>query len=162
MTTLAPGQYTAIVRGKNDGIGVALVEVYDLTGGGASKLANISTRGFVQPGDNVLIGGFILGGGQDANRIVVRGIGPSLLGLGIVNALEDPLLELRNANGALIRSNDNWKDTQQSEIEMTSLAPSNDAESALLAAIPSGNYTAILAGKNQGTGVGLVEVYSLP
>ncbi len=160
--TLSPGQYTAVVRGKDDGIGVGLVEVYDLTGGAGAKLANISTRGFVQTGDNVLIGGFILGGGQSSNQIVVRGIGPSLTGAGIVNALQDPLLELRNSNGVLLQSNDNWKDTQQSQIETTGLSPSNNSESAMVAMIPSGNYTAILAGTNQGTGVGLVEVYSLP
>jgi hypothetical protein len=164
--TLAPAAYTAIVRGKGGASGVALVEAYDLDPNANSKLANISTRGFVDTGDNVMIGGFIIGGGLGVNgagseEVLVRGLGPSLTQRGVPNALQDPTLDLHDGNGAIIASNDNWKDTQQSEIQATGLAPSNDRESAILATIVQGNYTAILRGKNNTTGVGLVEVYKV-
>ncbi len=137
-----------------------MVEAYDLDADPSSKLANISTRGFVQTGDNVMIGGFILGGGTGSSRVVVRGIGPSLSAFGIANPLSDPMLELFDSNGALIDSNDDWR-TKQALIEPTGLQPSNDAESALLLSNPAlGAYTAILRGKNSGTGVGVIEVYS--
>jgi len=159
IATLNPGAYTAVVRGANDTTGIAVVEGYDLDADKSSKLANISTRGFIQTGDNVMIGGFILGGGTGASRVVVRGIGPSLGAFGITNPLLDPMLELHNANGAIIDSNDDWK-TNQAVIQSTGLQPTNDAESALLLSNPApGAYTAILRGKNGGTGVGVVEVY---
>ncbi len=118
----------------------------------SSKLANISTRGFIQTGDNVMIGGFIMGGGTGATRVVMRGIGPSLGALGITNPLVDPMIELHDANGALIDSNDDWR-TNQAVILSTGLAPTNDAESALLLANPApGAYTAILAREEQRNG----------
>jgi hypothetical protein len=164
--TLSPAAYTAIVRGAGNTSGIALVEVYDVDPNENSKLANISTRGLVGVGDNVMIGGFIVRGGLGVNgagseKVLVRGIGPSLTQHGIPNALQDPTLELHNGNGTLIASNDNWKDTQQSQIQATGLAPFNDRESAILATLVQGNYTAVLRGKNNTTGIGLVEVYQV-
>lgn len=161
IATLSPANYTAIVSGKNAMTGVGLVEAYDLDSAADSQLANISTRGFVQTGDNVMIGGFILGGGTGASTVVVRALGPSLSQFGIANPLADPTLELHDGNGLLIQSNDNWKETQQAEIEAAGLAPSNDRESAIVANLSPGAYTAIVAGKDGGIGVGLVEVYNL-
>ena len=158
-TQPAGAAYTAILRGKNGSTGVGLVEAYDLDTAANSKLANISTRGFVDTLDNVLIGGFILGGGSA--KVIVRAIGPSLTGAGVVGALQDPTLELHDALGVSINSNDNWKDTQQSEITATGIPPSNDKESAIVQTLPPGSYTAIVRGKNDTTGVGLVEVYQL-
>jgi hypothetical protein len=159
VATLSPGAYTAVVRGAGNTTGIAVVEGYDLDADQSSKLANISTRGFIQTGDNVMIGGFIMGGGTGATRVVVRGIGPSLGAFGITNPLADPMIELHDANGTLIDSNDNWR-TIQALIQPTGLAPSNDAESALLLTNPApGAYTAILRGTSNGTGVGVVEVY---
>jgi hypothetical protein len=159
IATLSPGAYTAVVRSANNATGIAVVEGYDLDADKSSALANISTRGFVQTSDNVMIGGFILGGGNGASRVVVRGIGPSLGAFGIINPLLDPMIELHNANGAIIDSNDDWR-TNQASIQSTGLQPTNDAESALLLSNPApGAYTAILRGKNGGTGVGVVEVY---
>jgi hypothetical protein len=126
-----------------------------------SILANISTRGLVQTGDNVMIGGFILGGGDDGAQVLIRAIGPSLTQFGVADALADPTLELHNANGDLAGSNDNWKSLQQTEIEATGLAPQDDAESALLAELAPGSYTAIVAGRDGSVGVGLVEIYAL-
>ena len=164
--TLAPATYTAIVLGSGGTSGVALVEAYDLDPGANSKLVNISTRGFVSTGDNVMIGGFIVRGGlgvdgAGSEEVLVRAIGPSLTQRGVPNALQDPTLDLHDGNGAIIASNDNWKDTQQSEIQATGLAPSDDRESAILATLVQGNYTVILRGKNNTTGVGLVEIYKV-
>jgi hypothetical protein len=155
--------YTAIVRGVNNGTGIGLVEAYDLDRSVDSKLANISTRGFAQAGNNVMIGGFILGPtSNDASSIVVRAIGPSLASVGVANPLQDPTLELRNGDGTLIASNDNWMDSSNKQtIIDNGLAPTNDNESALLAIPAPGNYTAIVSGKNNTTGVALVEVYAL-
>ena len=160
--TLAPGTYTVILSGRNQLTGVALFEIYDLDDSTASRLANISTRGFVQTGDNVLIGGFILGG-SDARNVVVRGIGPSLLRIGLTNALLDPTLELRDSDGTLLIANDNWKDNdvQAHQIKIIGLGPTDNRESALIATLQPGRYTAIIAGKNGGIGIGLVEVYNL-
>ena len=155
---LAPGAYTAVVQGKNGGTGVGLVEAYGFDG--TATLANISTRGLVQSGDNVMIGGFIvLDTGAGATNMIVRAIGPSLAG--VTNALADPTLDLRDANGALVASNDNWKGTQKSEIEATGLAPTDDRESAILRTLAAGAYTVIVQGKNSTTGVGLIEAYNL-
>jgi hypothetical protein len=162
IATLQPGNYTAIVRGVNNTTGIALVEVYDLDPGVDSRLANASTRGFVQTGDNVMIGGFILGGGGGNASVVVRALGPSLTQFGVKGALADPTLELHDGNGALIRSNDNWKETQQTDIEAAQLAPADDRESAIEASLAPGAYTAIVRGARDTTGVGLVEVYRLP
>ena len=160
--TLDPGSYTLILRGKDGATGVGLVEAYDLDPAAGSQLANISTRGLVETGGNVMIGGFILGEGSESTAVLVRAIGPSLTPLGVAGALADPTLELHDANGAIIRSNDNWKETQQTEIEATGLQPQDDLESAISATLAPGAYTAIVAGKNGLTGVALVEVYRLP
>jgi hypothetical protein len=159
--TLAPGAYTAIVKGKNNTSGVGLVEVYDINQSAASKLANLSTRALVGTGDNIVIAGFILGGGANDDRIVVRGIGPSLAALGVANALPDPKLELRNSDGALLASNNDWQDdpTQAAELTAAGLAPGNNLESGLAEALPPGLYTALLSGVNNSAGIGLVEVY---
>jgi hypothetical protein len=159
MTLASDSSYTAILRGTNDTTGVGLVEVYDLDQTANSKLANISTRGFVDTGDNVMIGGFISGNG--VAKVIVRAIGPSLTSFGVPGALQDPTLELHDINGAIIATNDNWRDTQESEIEATGLAPTDDRESAIVATITPSNYTAIVRGNNDTTGVGLVEVYNI-
>jgi N-acetylneuraminic acid mutarotase len=149
--------YTAIVRGANSGTGIGVVEAYDLDRTVNSKLANISTRGFVQTGDNVLIGGLIVVG-QNPLRIIVRAIGPSL---SITGKLADPTLELRDGNGALIRSNDNWRSDQEAEIIATGIPPTNDLESAIVKNLAPGNYTAIVRSANGTPGIALVEVYAL-
>jgi WD40 repeat protein len=166
LVTLSPGAYTAILSGKNGGTGVGLVEVYDLGQGANSRLANISTRGFVDTGDNVMIGGLIVGGGAGGGtaRALVRALGPSVP---VAGALGDPTLELHDGSGALVASNDNWKtrpdgSSQQAEIEATGIQPGNDLESALVRTLPPGSYTAIVRGMNNSTGVGLVETYNLP
>jgi hypothetical protein len=161
IATLAPGAYTAIVRGNGTGVGVGLVEVYDLASAAASKLANLSTRAFVRTGNNVVIAGFILGNGGGDDRVVVRGLGPSLSAFGISNPLQDPTLELRDQNGTLLKSNNDWADDPAQAVEITAagLAPGNAKESAIAATLPPGLYTAILAGTNSGQGVGTVEVY---
>jgi hypothetical protein len=161
VSTLDPGSYTAVVSGKNGGTGVGLVEGYDVDQATNSQLANISTRGFVETGTNVMIGGLILGGGGKDVSVVVRALGPSLTPFGVTGALADPTLELHDANGALIQSNDNWKDTQQTEIEATGFQPTNDMESAIFQTLAPGAYTAIVSGSGGLTGVALVEVYRL-
>lgn len=160
--TLNPGvNYSAALRGKNDGQGIGLVEIYDLDSAAESKLANISTRAFVQGGDNVLIGGIIGGGNGSQPKVLIRAIGPSLTPFGVPNALPDPILELHDKNGALIATNDDWQTDQAAAIQATGLAPSHAKESAILATLLPTNYTAIVKGANNGTGVGLVEVYHL-
>ena len=142
------------------------MEVYNVSLGSGAELANISTRGLVQTGDNALIGGLIVGSGAgfDSTKVYLRALGPSLP---VANALSDPNLELHDGNGTLIDSNDNWKtrpdgSSQQAEIEATTIPPTDDSESALLETLPPGNYTAIVRGKDSLIGVGLVEVYNLP
>jgi hypothetical protein len=161
--TLAPGVYTAIVRGKSDTSGVALVEVYDLDEAVLAQLANISTRALVSTGDSIVIAGFVLGNNTGDDRVIVRGIGPSLTAAGVPNALADPVLELRDGNGALLIANNDWQDNapQAAEITAAGLAPNNDLESGIAATLAPGLYTALLAGLDNGTGVGLVEVYDL-
>ena len=151
------GAYTAIVRDAADGAGVGLVEVYDLGNVQDSKLANIATRGRVQTGNNVMIGGLIIIG-ETAQKVIVRAIGPSL---GIAGQLEDPFLELFDSSGNLISSNNNWRETQQAEIEATTIPPPNDLESAIVASLPPAAYTAVVRGVNDATGVAVVEVYAL-
>lgn len=160
--SLAPGAYTAIVRGKDAGIGVGLVEAYDLDQSNPTRLANISTRGFVDKGTNVMIGGFIAGPiGDGTTKVVVRAIGPSLASAGVANPLQDPTLELHDGNGGMIASNDDWQgDSGAAEIRTNKLDPKDARESALLRALQPGAYTAIVAGKDGTTGVGLVEVYN--
>jgi len=160
-TTLNPGAYTAIVRGKNGSSGVGLIEVYDLSQFVLAKLANISTRASVGTGSNIVIAGFVLGGHNGNDRIVVRGIGPSLSAFGVDNALADPTLELRNSDGALLLANNDWQDDlgQAAELVTAGLAPTNILESGIVTTLSPGSYTALLAGVNNGIGVGLVEVY---
>jgi hypothetical protein len=165
IATLQPNQgYTAIVRGADDTNGIAVVDAYDLSLASNSKLANISTRGFVDTNDNVMIAGFIL---DSQTRVVVRAIGPSLAQVGVSNPLMDPALELRDGQGALLASNDNWKTnaqtnlSQETELRATTLPPGNDFESAIVISLPPGPHTVIVSGRNGGVGVGLVEVYSL-
>jgi acetyl esterase/lipase len=169
IANLAPGNYTAIVRGLSNTTGIALVEVYDLVPETTSVLANISTRGFVQSGENVMIGGFIVQG-TGTKRVIIRAIGPELTQYGISNAMTNPTLELHDANGALLASNDNWRTTiisgiinsdQVGDIRDSGYAPADERESAIIANLPRGNYTAILRGVNNTTGVALVELYDL-
>ncbi len=167
LQTLATGRYTALMRGKGDATGVGLIEVYDLEQSSTPRLSNISARGVVGLGDNVMIGGFIIGGGLGVNghgsgRVIVRGIGPTLTQSGISGALQDPVLELHNSNGTLVAFDDNWKDAQQSEIAATGLAPKDDRESAIATILAQGTYTAILRGRDGTTGIALVEVYNVP
>ena len=171
--TLNPGSYSAIVRGNGNTSGVALIEVYDLNQGVDSRLANLSTRAFVATADNIVIAGFLLNNQSfadrvdqsSAERVILRGIGPSLApgSFPASAVLADPTLELRDANGTLLISNNDWQDNaaQAAEIMAAGLAPTNPLESAIAATLPPGLYTALLAGLNNGTGIGLAEVYDL-
>jgi hypothetical protein len=157
-----PGNYTAILSGRNGTTGIGLVEVYDVATGAFAELTNVSTRGFVGTGEAVMIGGFITGGGNGSTQIVVRGLGPTLTQHGVTDpVLADPFLSLRDGDGNLLWNNNDWKDSQQAEIQATGLAPPNDLESAIVRTVAPGNYTAILSGRNGTTGIGLVEVYKL-
>jgi len=158
---LQPGNYTAILSGKNGTTGVGLVEVYDTSTGASTELTNVSTRGFVGTDDNVLIVGFIANG---STQVVVRGLGPTLAQpqFGVSGALADPVVTLVDGNGNVVKTNNNWKDTQPAAISATGKAPPNDLEAAILAPVAAGNYTAILSGNGGGTGIGLLEVYKLP
>jgi hypothetical protein len=162
---LQPGNYTAILSGKNGTTGVGLVEVYDISPGVFAELTNVSTRGFVGTGNNVMIGGIITSGGNGSTQIVVRGLGPTLAAppFGIAGALADPVVTLVDSNGNIVASNNNWKDKpgQAAAIQATGLAPPNDLESAIIITVAAGRYTAILRGNGGGTGIGLVEVYKL-
>lgn len=162
IATLQPGAYTAILAGKNQTAGIGLVEIYDTDAVAASQLANISTRGFVLTGNDVMIGGFILGG-SGTTGVVARGIGPSLAQFGLNPVLGNPTLELRDSNGALLVANDNWQDDPVSAAQLTALglAPNDAAESGIFTTLPPGAFTAILAGRNGGTGIGLVEIYNV-
>ncbi len=152
-----PGTYTVVVRGRNDTTGISVFEAYDLDQTVDSQLANVSTRGLVQTGDNVLIGGVIVLG-QNARKVIVRAIGPSL---SITGRLEDPALELHDSNGALIVANDNWRSDQEAEIIATTIPPSNNLESAIVRSLAPGNYTAVVRGTNNATGIAVVEAYAL-
>jgi hypothetical protein len=156
--TLDPGAYTAIVRGNGNSTGIGLVDGYDLEQRPDSKLGNIATRGFVSTGDNVLIGGFIVG---EATRVAVRAIGPSLSAAGISGPLQDPTLELVDAHGTVVRANDNWKGIQQADIEASGLQPSDYRESTVIETLTAGNYTAVVRGKNNTVGIAVVEAYNL-
>ena len=162
--TLAPGSYTAIIQGKDGATGVGLVEAYNVTSAPGVKFGDISTRGFVDQGENVMIGGFIVSGqpsAGDAEEVVVRGLGPSLASLGVSGTLQDPVLDLYNGNGDVIASDDNWKDSQATEIEAAGLAPTDDREAAILTTLLAGAYTAVLHGKGTATGNGLIEAYGI-
>lgn len=165
VATLAPGNYTAILDGLGTGVGLGLIEIYDLSSSVPSQLANLSTRASVRTGNNVMIGGFLVGSGSGGGtRVVVRALGPSLASAGVTNPLQDPTLELRNSDGTLLLSNDDWQDNsaQAAEIAAAGLAPSNPDESALVRFLTPGAYTAIVQPRN-GTveGVGLVEIYNI-
>jgi hypothetical protein len=159
VATLAPGAYTAVVSGVSGGQGIALFELYDADPAN-SRIGNISTRGNVAIGDNVMIGGFVIGGNQPS-QVVVRALGPSLSAYGIGGALADPILEVYDSRGSLIYVNDDWRSNQMQEIVATSLAPSNDLEAAIVATLQPGSYTAIVRSAQGSTGIGLVEVYNL-
>jgi hypothetical protein len=155
---LSPGAYTVILAGKGQTTGVGLVEVYDLDQTVDSKLANISTRGFVDKGDNVLIGGTIIVGSGSTN-VLFRALGPSLVG--VSSALQDPMLELHDGQGSIIATNDNWQDSQAAAIRATTIPPSDPREAAILQQLSPGAYTAVVRGKNNTTGVALVEAYQI-
>jgi hypothetical protein len=153
--------YTAVIHGVNNATGVALVEVYDLDSGPGSSVLNISTRGNVETGDNVMIAGFIVGGGGD-QTILARGIGPSLARSGVTDSLADPNLGLYNDQGTQLDFNDDWEDNPDKDaIEATTIPPDDPKESALIQTLAPGTYTAILRGAGSATGTALVEVYAL-
>ena len=163
VTTLSPSaSYTVILAGKNGGTGVGLVEIYDANHAVDSQLANISTRGFVQTGDNVMVGGFILGGSGNTH-VAVRGLGPSLAQFGLSPVLINPTLALHGSNGATLVSNDNWQDdpVQAAQLTAHGLALPDVKESGIFQSLPPGAFTAILAGNNGGTGIALVEIYNV-
>jgi hypothetical protein len=160
IAVLNPGPYTAVLRGKGAATGIGLIEVYDVDVGASSKLSNISTRGQVGTGDNAMIAGVIVSGDAKAH-VIVRALGPSLAAAGIERPLADPTLELRDRDGGLVRSNNNWRETEEAEIMATSIPPTNEAEAAIVADLLPTNYMAIVRGKNDTTGVALVEVYHL-
>jgi hypothetical protein len=162
LVTLAPGAYTALLQGKSMTTGIALAQVYDVAPNANAQPTNLSGRAFVGTGNDVLIGGTIIGGNAGSLRVLVRALGPSLASAGVATPLADPTLSLRDANGNVIANKDNWKDSQQADIAATGKAPPNDHESAILALLAPGNYTAIVAGKNGTTGVALIEFYNLP
>src|SRR4029079_4098492 len=157
---LAPGKYTAIVKGVSNTVVVALLEVCELDTAAGPIHRNISSRGMVQTGNDVMIGGFSVQGSTTEN-VLVRALGATLTSFGVSGALANPTLELRDANGNLVDSNDNWKSTNQAAIMATGLQPPNDLESAILRILSAGNYTAIVRGVNSTSGVALVEVYAL-
>lgn len=157
---LAPGSYTAVLSGVGDSEGVALLELYDLDPS-HSVLSNISTRGQVLSDANPMIGGFIIDGEQAA-KVLVRAIGPSLTAQGVAGALADPVLELRNSDGSLLFENDNWRSTQEQQVIASTIPPTEDRESAIVARLAPGNYTAVVHGNNNSSGIALVEVYNLP
>ena len=166
IASLPAAAYTAVLTGQDQTSGIGLLEIYDLDPAVASELANISTRGFVGAQNNVMIGGFILGGNppQAGNiQVVIRGLGPSLSQFGLTNLLADPSLELHDANGATLIANDNWTDDPATAalLSANSLVPADAHESAIAASLSPGLFTAILAGKNNGTGLGIIEVYNL-
>ncbi len=159
LATLAPGAYTAVMRGQNAGTGTGLVEAYDLDVPIVSQLVNTSARGFVGTGDEVMIDGIISSGGNV--RMLIRAIGPELTAQGVAGALQDTTLDLYDRDGVLIASNDNWRETQEAEIAATMLAPADDREAAILANLLAGSFTAIMSGKDGTTGVALIETYNL-
>jgi hypothetical protein len=161
--TVDPGKtYTAVLRGTGGATGVGLIEIYDLEVNSGPDLANISTRGNVLTGENIMIGGFIVQG-VNAQTVVARGLGPSLTAAGVTDALPDPTIEIRDAHGTVLISNNNWKDdaNQATALQQAQIAPKRDEEAAVIAEVAPGNYTALVRGNNNGTGVALVEIYNL-
>ncbi len=163
MARLQPGSYTAVLRGVNATSGVALVEVFDVSSSSSSRIKNLSTRGRVETGDNVMIGGFIVGAGERGEAdVVLRAIGPSLSRAGIGDPLADPAMELRDADGELLAANDDWQDTQKTEIEQSGIAPADQAEAAIRRSMAPGSYTVVISGADPAmTGTALVELYNL-
>jgi len=161
IANLAPGSYTAVVRGLGNTTGTGIVDAYDISAGSPARLVNIATRGLIQPGDKLMIAGFIVLNAPV--KAVIRAIGPSLSGFGITNALPDTTLQLRDENGGIVLENDDWRTNQQQaqELQNVGLQPSNDLEAALIATIQPGLYTAQVRGTNDATGIGVVEVYFL-
>jgi hypothetical protein len=161
--TLDPGAYTVVMRGKNNSSGIGVVEVYDIGLAANARLANVSTRGFIGTGDNILIGGFFAGPQTAAvTGVVFRALGPSLSNFGVPQPMQDPTIEVHNGNGDVIASNDDWQSNQKSEIQATGLAPSDPRESAIIMRnFDPGPYTAIVRGKGNTTGIGLVEIYDV-
>ena len=156
-----PGAYTAVLRGKNNGIGIGVVEVYDLDSMSDGQLANLASRAMVNTGDNVLIGGLILTG-ANPKRILFRALGPDLHAFGVTGELQDPTLTLYDGNGMMLQSDDDWRlAPNAAEIQATGLAPRDDRDAAILMTLTPGNYTAIERGANGTTGVGLLEAYRL-
>lgn len=163
IVTLDAGFYTAVLRDGEGGAGVGLVEIYDLDEPRDTlRLSNSSARGSVLTGDNILIGGVVIEAAENRIKILSRALGPSLAEFGVPYALGNPTLQLYDGNGTMIASNDDWKDTQEREIEALGVAPSDSRESAILITPPPGHYTALVSGKNGGMGIGLVEFYSFP
>jgi len=163
LATLPPAAYTVVLKGANNTGGIGIVEIYDNDKTVDSDLANISTRGFVLTGDSVMIGGFTLGGNNNPTRIAVRALGPSLSSFGLSPVLADPTLELHNANGTVMISNDDWQSDPISAALLTAngLAPSDPKESGIFTALAPGQFTAVVAGKNGGIGIAIVEIYNL-
>jgi acetyl esterase/lipase len=157
--TLPPGVYTGVLSGANGAEGVGLVELFDLDPA-SSRISNISTRGEVSAGNGVMIGGFIIGG-DEATKVIIRGIGPSLVAAGVPNALTDPELEVYDGNGALIFSNDNWRSSQEQQILDSGVPPSDNREAAIVATLAPGGYTAMIRDTGATSGIALVEVYNL-
>lgn len=160
LKTVAPGAYTVVVRDAANRPGVGLVEVFDLTASQESKLVNMSTRGFVQAGENMMIAGVIVQGAS-AKNLVVRALGPSLAAHGVSEALADPVLTIYDSQGAVVVMNDDWRESQQTELQSMELAPIAEAESAVFRTLAPGAYTAIVQGKNGSSGNALVELYSV-
>jgi hypothetical protein len=164
LATLPPAAYTVVLSGAGNTTGIGLIEIYDVNSALDSDLANISTRGFVETADKVMIGGFTLGNNNNATRIAVRALGPSLSGAGLANLLADPTLELHNANGTVMISNNDWQDDPVSAalLSANGLALPNTKESGIFTSLaPPGQFTAIVAGKDGGIGIALVEIYNL-
>ena len=159
IANLAPGSYTAVVRGVGDTVGTGVVDAYDLSAASPARLVNIATRGLIQPGDKLMIAGFIIQNGPV--RAVILATGPSLSAFGITNALPDTTLQLRDQNGVIVRENDDWQSDQKAELEATGLQPSDPRESAMLVNIQPGQYTAQVRGKPEATGIGVVQVFFL-
>ena len=163
LQVLPTGNYTVILSGKNGTTGVGLVEVYDISPGVFAELTNVSTRGFVGTGQDVMIGGFITSGGNGSTQSggAWTRSDPGQPPFNLTGTLADPIVTLVDGNGMVVKTNDNWKNTQQAAIQATGLAPPNDLESAMVVLVATGRYTTILSGKGGGTGIGLVEVYKL-
>jgi hypothetical protein len=147
------------VRGVNNTVGTGIVDAYDLSPASPARLANVATRGLIQPGDQLMIAGFIIQQGDV--RAVVRAIGPSLSAFGINNALPDTTLQLRDVNGAIVRENDDWETDQKADLETTGLQPGSSLEAAIVDTIAPGQYTVQVRGKPETTGIGVVEIYFL-